>query len=140
MSHRTLQCLSLGVLVAGLSMPAFANHEEKMKKMDADGDGKVSSSEHASGAAQMFAELDTDKNDSVSLAEMEAHMQAKPAPKDAPAMTAHKKIAKVDSNKDGAIGRDEHIAGSASMFAAMDADNDGFLTRSEWSAGHSPKK
>jgi hypothetical protein len=140
MRHRTLTRLTLGVLVAGLSMPAFANHEDKMKKMDTDGDGKVSSSEHASGAAQMFAELDTDKNNSVSLAEMEAHMQAKPAPKGDAAMTAKKKIAKVDSNKDGAIGKDEHIAGSASMFTAMDADKDGFLTSSEWAAGHTPTK
>ena len=45
---------------------------EKIKVVDADGDGNLSSEEHASGALNMFAKMDADKDGALTLAELEA--------------------------------------------------------------------
>lgn len=45
---------------------------EKIAKMDTNGDGVLSASEHSSGAQAMFSEMDTDKNGSLSRQEMAA--------------------------------------------------------------------
>ena len=45
---------------------------EKIKTVDSNGDGKLSAEEHASGAQQMFAKMDTDKDGALTLAEIEA--------------------------------------------------------------------
>ena len=37
----------------------------------------------------------------------------------------------MDTDKDGKISQDEHMANSEERFKAMDTDNDGFLTREE---------
>jgi Ca2+-binding EF-hand superfamily protein len=43
---------------------------DKIAKMDTNGDGVLSASEHASGAQAMFSEMDTDGNGSLSRQEM----------------------------------------------------------------------
>jgi Ca2+-binding EF-hand superfamily protein len=45
---------------------------EKIKVVDADGDGNLSAEEHASGARNMFAKMDADKDGALTLAELEA--------------------------------------------------------------------
>jgi Ca2+-binding EF-hand superfamily protein len=45
---------------------------DKIAKMDTNGDGVLSASEHASGAQAMFSEMDTDGNGSLSRQEMAA--------------------------------------------------------------------
>jgi Ca2+-binding EF-hand superfamily protein len=45
---------------------------EKIKTMDTDGDGMLSTSEHDAGAQKMFTDMDANHDGSLSRAEMEA--------------------------------------------------------------------
>ena len=51
-------------------------------------------------------------------------------------MSSADKIKTIDTDADGTLSRDEHAAGSQSMFTPMDADHDGALTTAEMQAGH----
>jgi hypothetical protein len=42
----------------------------------------------------------------------------------------------VDANGDAVLTAEEHATASATTFAKMDADKDGFLSNSEMGAGH----
>lgn len=46
--------------------------QDKIKAVDADGDGKLTAAEHASGSASMFTKMDTDKDGFMSKQEMAA--------------------------------------------------------------------
>lgn len=110
-------------------------HEFKM--MDADKNGKISSQEHATGAASMFAKMDADKDGYVTAAEMTTAYKAvtgKDAKKSE--MPAQDKIKVADGDGDGKLSAAEHAAASASMFAKMDTNMDDALARQEMAAGH----
>ena len=77
--------------------------------------------------------MDVDGNGSVTASEMDAaqaklHGDAR--------MTSVDKIKAVDSNSDGMLTPDEHVAASRSMFDKMDVDHDGSVTEAEMQAGH----
>jgi Ca2+-binding EF-hand superfamily protein len=124
---------------------ASAIADDKAKMMDTNGDGMVSSAEHAAGAKQMFTAMDADRDGSVTAAEMDAHKAAKMKDKagkdgDRPKMSSADKIREIDTNADGAISAAEHEAGSQKMFAKMDADGDGSVSQAEMKAGHDAMK
>jgi Ca2+-binding EF-hand superfamily protein len=130
--HRSL------LTVAGLTLALGAMAgEDKMQLMDSNKDGKISVTEHAAGARQMFQEMDANHDGKVDAAEMDAmHAQMKPADHSGPTMSSADKIKTIDTNNDGVITAAEHEAGSRAMFAKMDADGDGNLTSTEMQAGH----
>ena len=114
---------------------AFAggDADKHFKKMDANGDGKISRSEHTSGAKQMFTQCDMNHDGTVTASEMDASMAAqgeKPAKDD---KTSAEKIRMIDQNGDGQLTTAEHEAGTETMFATMDKNNDGFLSKEECS-------
>jgi Ca2+-binding EF-hand superfamily protein len=78
---RTLICTSLvaTVLFAGT---AFANDQEKFRKMDTDGDGRVTAAEHAAGAQQMFTMMDSNGDGGVTMEEMKMYKDMKRDSKD----------------------------------------------------------
>lgn len=146
-----------GVAVAG-------GGKDKMSMMDKDGDGKVTSAEHASGVNGMFSKMDSNKDGQVTAAEMDAmhdsmhdkghatarteggpneqKMADKKAYDDTGAgksmpkmMSSEQKIAKMDTNNDGKLSAAEHSAGAKQMFSKMDKDGDGALTAQELSEG-----
>ena len=105
--------------------------------MDKNGDGRVSEDEHAAASKTMFETMDTNKDGKVTAEEMTAAQ---------PKVTGHKasagdmdsadKIKAIDADGDGVLSAKEHAGGSRAMFAKMDRNHDGKLTRGEFNAGH----
>lgn len=68
-------------LAAVIAAPAMANDsaqmdakiDAKFAKIDKNSDGMISDDEHEDASEAMFKEADTDKNDSISKAEMKAY-------------------------------------------------------------------
>jgi Ca2+-binding EF-hand superfamily protein len=153
----TIASILCGVAVAGAG-------KDHMQMMDKDGDGKISSAEHADGTKAMFTKMDGNKDGQVTAAEMDTmhdsmkdkghatartdggpndqKMADKKAYDDAGTgksmpkmMSSEQKIAKMDTNNDGKLSAAEHSAGAKQMFSQMDADGDGALTAQEMQKG-----
>lgn len=124
----------------------LAKHGEMFDKMDANRDGKLDSADRAAHMGQMFDMADTDKNGSLSRGEFDAMHQRGPG--GAPMGDGMDKgmrhggdhgmgmkmIAMADANHDGAVTRDEFLAGAGKHFDMMDANHDGSLTKAERTA------
>jgi Ca2+-binding EF-hand superfamily protein len=130
--------LGAGALVTSLAMAKDKGGVDKeFAIMDADKDGKVSAAEHAAGARAMFEKMDANKDGKVTADEMAAARQAVTGNKAKKGdMSAADKIKMVDSDGDGVLTADEHAKASESMFAKMDTDKNGFLSKKEMAAGH----
>ena len=141
MTHITHKRLQMALLCAlAVSAPAWAgNPDTKFKSMDANGDGMVSSTEHAGAVKQMFSEMDANGDGNVTAAEMDARhaMKSDKAKADKPArdMSSTDKIARMDTNSDGMLSSAEYETGAQSMFSEMDTDGNGSLSRQEMTAG-----
>ena len=127
-----------------LSASAWANPGAKFKAMDSNGDGLVSSTEHAQAVRQMFADMDANHDGNVTVAEMDARHAMKgdkgQAGRLAGGMSSADKIGKMDTNDDGMLSAAEHEAGAQSKFSEMDTDGNGSLSAQEMAAGHASMK
>jgi len=143
-SYKFTQAYALALIYACWAPAGFALETSKphgadteFKAMDTNGDGKVSSEEHAAAAKKMFETMDANKDGKVTAAEMEASRQKITGKKPgAGEMSAAEKIKAVDTNGDGILTAEEHAAGSRMMFSRMDTNRDGFLSKAELEAGH----
>lgn len=117
------------------AVPASAKAELEM--MDSDKDGKVSMSEHTTGAKAMFNSLDANKDSKVTAAEMDAAQRSttRPGEKEAAGMSSAEKIQVIDTDGDGMLTAEEHEAGAKKVFTAMDVNKDNLLTIAELEAG-----
>ena len=118
----------------------IAQMDLEFGKMDADKNGKVSRAEIeaydravAIGSARAralasFAQLDADKNGQLSQAEFLKLVTGTPPADGRPL------LAKLDTNKDGAISLVEHRAGKLSYFDQIDTDKDGIVSLAEMKA------
>ena len=120
-------------VAAATADPGAAKPLASFAGMDADGDGFVSSAEHAKAAQTMFQMMDADKDGAVTVAEMDA---ARAAIGGSAALSSEKKIGTIDADSDGKLTLAEYVAGSNGMFAQMDANKDDRLDRAEWDTGH----
>lgn len=125
-----------GVAVAG------GGKDSKMSKMDKDGDGQVSATEHADGAKMMFTKMDADKDGEVTSTEMDAaHASMKNHAKES--ATARTEGSASEEKMQDKKAYDQTGTGksmpkemsSTQKIAAMDTNNDGKLSASEHAAG-----
>ena len=131
-------CVSTTVLAADTKGTAALSEFEGM---DTDRDGRISAKEHASATKKMFGMMDANRDGKVTAAEMDAAQEkitGKKATKQA--MSAAQKIKVIDTDGDGSLTAAEHAAGSKTMFGKMDTNNDGYLSKEEWSAAHAALK
>lgn len=105
--------------------------------MDANGDAKLSPDEHSAGAKKMFDTMDANKDGTVTPAEMDAAHEKVAGKKTTKAdLSSAEKIKTVDTNGDGMLTGEEHAIGSKMMFDKMDTNKDGFVGKAELDAGH----
>ena len=132
--------------------------------MDANKDGKLDPADRAAHEGQMFDRLDTNKDGAISRTEFGAahqsgaggqpasaghgdmtrgHMPGGAAGKHGGAMhggghggMGMMMLKMADTNKDGAVSRDEFVATHGKHFDMMDANHDGKLTKAERQAAH----
>lgn len=123
-------------------------------KMDVNHDGKLDQADRAAHEAAKFDALDTDHNGSLSRAEFAAAHQRGPegAGPDGKRMRhggpggergGHMGMMMMhmaDTNKDGAVTRDEFAAAQAKHFDMLDTNHDGQLTQAERKAAHDRMK
>jgi Ca2+-binding EF-hand superfamily protein len=147
----TIQSLCLTAAVSAaviLAPPALAGPREQVgaasagiKRLDTDGDGRLSRQEHAAAAQKMFEAMDADHDGKVTAAEMgnaEAHMKGRRPSRSMKAanMTAADKIKLSDRNHDGVLTLDEHLNAASLNFDKMDRDKNGQLSSTELAVGH----
>ncbi len=132
-----------------------AHAGEMFAKMDSNKDGKLDQADRAAHKAQMHARMfdmiDANKDGNISRAEFDAAhqkmgggdgMKGMRGQHDGMGMGqgmgkgAKMMMRMADTNKDGAVSRDEFLAGHAMMFDHADTNKDGKLTPEERKAHH----
>ena len=129
--------------------------------MDANKDGKLDQADRAAHEGQMFTQADTNKDGAISKDEFAAAHQRGPeggpgkagmaaGPDGQPDPGKHgggkhgagqggmgmMMLKMADTNRDGAVSRDEFLAAHTKHFDAMDTNHDGKLTKEERKAAH----
>jgi Ca2+-binding EF-hand superfamily protein len=134
------------ILPAALLLPGLSPAADELARavdaefqsMDANHNGRIAPAVHAKGAKKMFDTMDADHDGKVTAPEMDVAHEKVTGHKDtAPSeLTSAEKIRMVDTNRDGVLTATEHSEGAKKMFALMDLDTDGNLTKDEVVAGH----
>lgn len=158
----TLMPVAVASILCGVAL-AGGDKGDHMKMMDSNGDGQVTSAEHARAAKTMFTKMDANSDGKVTAAEMDAAHPLMKGSQDRMAkgdtrhedghdkenaadqahgqsrgkmMGSAQKIAAIDTDGDGTLTAAEHAMGSQKMFTRMDANGDGTLTAQELNQGH----
>ena len=131
MTRKTL-FFALLAMTSGAAL-AHGPGQDKWKSMDTDGNGMVSSAEHAAAATKRFNDMDADHDGFVTATEMDAS-RAKMGGEHMDKMSSADMIKEMDTDGDGKLSASEHDASAASMFAAMDGNKDGSVSKDEMNA------
>jgi Ca2+-binding EF-hand superfamily protein len=111
---------------AGTHMTPFAH---MLKKMDTNGDGKISLAEWQAAATARFDALDTQHTGSITAQQLANAGRGQRSEE-----LAEREVARIGSN--GTITKDQYLAASQARFAKLDKNGDGFITADEVPAGH----
>jgi hypothetical protein len=124
------------------------NPEQVFKRLDANGDQKLSLDEfkgkrEEAAAKKAFDAKDADKDGSLTFAEYSAEQPAAKGAPEKPQRTPEERFARLDKNGDKSVSFDEYKgkreeAQAKTQFDRQDADKDGKLTLEEFKA--KPKK
>ncbi len=125
-----------------LTLPLHAEEapKGKMRAVDTDGNGVVTLSEAEASVDRQFANLDKDKNGSISKEEFKA--TNKMAEQNMPKEFAEKhkgainkmgamRFAKLDTNKNNELSKDELKSDMKARHEAMDSNKDGNVSKDE---------
>jgi len=133
-SHKIIPLVACGL---ALALPAFANTDasSKFKKLDADGDGRISRSEFVAGKHDKIQRADTNKDGVVTPDEAAVTKPEKKhwwSSSDKPPGQMNK----ADVNNDGQVTQAEASAAAEAAFDKIDTNADGFISAGELEAAH----
>jgi Ca2+-binding EF-hand superfamily protein len=140
MKTHTLKSL---VVIGGLALvansPVFGSDAEDMfKRMDTNGDKKVTSTEHTVFAETHFKQSDADRDGYISAAECDSAQAAAHKKVDQKATVTHMRL--VDTDGDGRISPAENSAYAKNNFTRADRNSDGVLKEDEFEKFHHEMK
>lgn len=140
MNHPSLKSLLIagGLFLAAASPILASEAEDLFKRMDTNGDGRLTSVEHAQSAETMFKQSDADRDGKVSAAECESAQATHDGKIDKKATALH--MRQVDTDGDGQINATENNAFAKSAFLRADKNSDGVLSEDEFEAAHKAMK
>lgn len=119
--------------VAPSPMSAPDPVQAEFDALDRDGDGRVSSSEHAAGAKARFDAMDNDNNYKVGASEMAAGTSDQSV--SAQIAGTQRGDRPVDANANGEISPEESRLEAEAAFRSRDVNGDGNLSAEEMRAG-----
>ena len=118
--------VGITALIAGIAFAQTAEHGARMfKRMDADGDGRISVAESEAFRASRFERLDANADGSVTMEEIRDGRERKRTER------TEKRFGKLDANGNGTVEKSEYDAMADQRFDRMDSNNDGVLTLDE---------
>jgi Ca2+-binding EF-hand superfamily protein len=131
--------LATAGLVLAATSPVFGGEaKDAFKRMDTDGNGKVTAAENAAFAETMFKQADTNYDGQVSAAECDSAQASHGNKVDQKASARHLQI--VDTDHSGQISASENAAFAKSEFARADKNGDGVLSEDEVEAQYKAMK
>jgi Ca2+-binding EF-hand superfamily protein len=113
------------------------NPEETFKRLDVNGDGKISKEEAPPRLQQNFDRFDITKDGFITLREFRAGQSGGPGGQGAPRPTAEETFKRLDVNGDGKISKEEAPPRLQQNFDRFDITKDGFITLREFNAARS---
>jgi len=134
-NHSLKTVLAAAGLALCATSPVFGSEAETIfKRMDSDGDGKVTAVEHAAYAETTFKQSDTNYDGQVSVAECNAAQAAHGKKIKKNAAATHVRL--VDTDGSGQISVAENETFARSAFTRADKNNDGSLSEDEVEDAH----
>jgi Ca2+-binding EF-hand superfamily protein len=110
--------------------PTFFQH--MLKKLDTDGDGKISLAEFQAGASARFKAADAQNTGTVSAAQLASSAQAQKHNLRAASML----VRHLDTARKGYVTEDDFVAEAQKRFARLDTQGTGSLTAAQLSSSH----
>lgn len=103
---------------------------QRFGKLDANHDGVVTLDEYVAAAKTLYSQLDTAHDGKVTAAEIEAA----PKTQERALHVANRLVARMDTDGDGSVSKDEFLAAAKARFARLDKNGDGYIDASEVAA------
>ena len=133
---RTLFALTLsaGLVLTSTAFAADARSDAvaaKIKAMDTNGDGMVSTVEYAAHAKSEFDAMDTDHTGLVTAAKMDIARKTTLKGTAGGQLASATIIKSMDTNGDGMLSAEEYATAAERAFNAMDTNHDGQLSADE---------
>lgn len=122
-------CVLLSAATAAFAQALAATATEYFETLDTNQDGRVEQGEYES--SNLFTQLDADRNNRVTAAELEALL----GPQEDGMPSAADRIRLADNNDDGELSDEELRRNAEMQFVRLDGNSDGYLDLAELKSG-----